>query len=502
MSRIVRDSVLNATAMTITSVLSLLLIPVLLRTYGLDSYGLIPLIRLLTPLGAVGLLALGLPALAIRAATAPNTSKEDRCVTQSSLLAISIVLGALISLSLLVIGWPELTRLFNVETSQQVAFARGFHILLISLPVLFAGALLNSVFTGLGRFRILRVTEVTTSTLYFLVAVVAAWTKAPIEVVLIAMLAADFLRAVILGIQAYHLQLIRPRMMLRPAWRSLIARKEELRVLTVFNLSGYARRYAPHTTVVLLFGPAAVGLYDAIERIPRAFKTLLGLVNTAVLPRALALDTETSKKQLHSLMIRGMRLTMLFMLPANVCVMIYAAPLLAVWLGDNLRYAAPMLVLLMIPTTLEMMLSIFSTASLSRLPLMRRQNLVNLVEITCIVALTLALGSTLGQTAAYWSAAFAATTGYLLRIGLFLSDYGIAKEEWHQLVGKTLAGSVAGNIVVYLIAKMLLPGDLARLATAPVAVAAAGAAIILIWTHTERRDLRIVFESLRNLVIR
>lgn len=501
MSRIIRNSIFNGMAMTVTSILSLLLVPILVRTYGLETYGLISLIRLLTPLGAIGLMALGLPSLATRTAAMPGT-KEERCAAQSTLLAVSMILGAILAISIFVIGWKNLAAWLNVHASGQAAFAIGFYVLIGALPILFAGALLTNALTGLGRFRALRVTEVTVFALYFVVSIVAAKTHAPIEVILIGLLVSDCLRAIALGIYAHRIALIRLSALLRPDWHWFGAHAAALRVLSVNVVSGYTRKYAPALTITLLYGPSALGLYDAVERIPRAFKTLLGLVNTAVLPRALALDLSANKNQLRSLLVRGNRLMLFFMLPVNVCVMFYSTPLLSIWLGANLHYAGALLILLMVHNTLETMLSIFTTASLSRIPLMQRQNIVNVIETICIVVLTVLLGSILGQTAVFWSTAFAAMVSYLLRIGPFLTSYHISPEQWYSAAGKALIGSLIGNGVIYLITYWFFSNEIFLLLTAPPSAIFAATLILLLWTRSERKDLTVIFNSLRTLVSR
>ena len=83
MSRIVRNSLLNGVALGITSVLSLVLVPVLIGTYGLESYGLLPLLRLLSPLGALGIATFGLPQFATRSAAIYSTRGEHETLERS-----------------------------------------------------------------------------------------------------------------------------------------------------------------------------------------------------------------------------------------------------------------------------------------------------------------------------------------------------------------------------------------------------------------------------------
>lgn len=488
--------------MAVTSVLSLLLVPILVRTYGLHAYGLVPLIRLLTPLGALGILMLGLPSFATRAAATPGATKQEIRARQSTLMTLSLLLGAVISLVLAAIGPLPLAHRLDVGAEELSAFVMAFWVLFVSLPLQFVGALLNSALTGRGHLRALRATEVGTSIIYFAVCATAAWQRASIEIVLIALLAGDTLRALILIAYARGISLISLRALFRPDWRWLKSYLKELRILTVASVAGHARKYAASTTIVFLFGPAALGLYDAVERVPRAIKLLLGLVNNAVLPHTLALDAATTQNQLRSLIVRSMRLILFFILPVSIVVMFYAYPLLSLWLGAAQRDAGQLLILLMIPNTLETILSIFSTASLSRLSLIHLQNKVNVLEIVCLVALTFALAPPLGQTAPYVAFACTAGTGYLLRIRSFLDSYNIGRDVWNSLVGKALLGATVGAATFYGIGRLVASRDLTLLVSAPFAVAMGMALIFWLWNKTERRDLGVVYSSVRKLVLR
>jgi O-antigen/teichoic acid export membrane protein len=500
MSRIVRNSVLNGVAMAVTSVLSLVLVPVLIGRYRLDDYGLIPLLRLLTPLGAFGLAALGLPAIATRVAGAAHADPERLRRAQSTLVAVSLLLGACACLVLLAIGWERFAGPLRVPRSGREAFALGFVLLSALMPLLFAGLLLTAALTGLGRFRVLRSVEVGVYVGYFSAAVTAAWLGLPIHAVLIALLVADGLRAAVLLIYARRSLLIALGAVARPDWRWLAAHLRDFHVLSSASVLGYTRKYLAPGSIALLFGPAGVGLYDAIERVPRAFKTLLGLVNTAALPHAIRLDAAANYHQLRSLLVRGTRLTLLCTLPLTAAVMFYSTPLISVWLGPGLAHAGVLLALLMVPFALDATLSIVTTASLARLSLMDEQNKITVIEIIAFVAALALLTPQVGQAAAYAATVLAGLVGYVLRVRVFLPAFDVDRGAWRTLLTKIVLGSAVGCGLVYLAVRVSEAGPLLTLSTAVVAALAGAATIVLLWTPEERRDLRSVYASLRGLL--
>src|SRR5438552_3145253 len=155
MSRIIRNSVLNGVAMGVTSVLSLILVPVLIGHYGLEAYGLIPLLRLLTPLGAMGIATFGLPQLATRSAAicAARGEQEQLRRGQSTLIAVSVLLGACIAAVMFGFGAARFATWLNVKDGEQAAFSTGFDLAALLLPLLLPGFVLTASLTGLGQFR-------------------------------------------------------------------------------------------------------------------------------------------------------------------------------------------------------------------------------------------------------------------------------------------------------------------------------------------------------------
>jgi O-antigen/teichoic acid export membrane protein len=502
MSRIVRNSVLNGAAMAVTSVLSLVLVPVLVRTYGLDAYGVMPLLRLLTPLGVMGIATLGLPQLAARSVAmhAARGEPDQLRRAQSTIVAVSILLGTCGSAALLGVGEARFAGWLKVGQAQLESFFIGFHAAALLLPLLLPGFVLSVSFTGLGLFRVLRTIEVAVYLLYFAAAVAAVWAGFSILGVVIAFLATDALRALALLAYATRTSMIRIGEVLAPDLRWLASQRGDFAVLTTSGVLGYIRKHVVAVTIPLMFGPAALGLYDAIERVPRALKSLLGLVNTTVLPHAIRLDFAADTERLRALLVRGTRVTLLCILPVGVSAMLYADLIISVWLGQHLAYGGLFLVLLMIPFVLDASLSIVGTATLSRMSLMSHQNRITLVEIVAFVAALAALARAMGESAPYVATALAASVGYALRTRVFLPDYGISGGLWRALLAKVAIGSVAGGACVALAVRIAdVPPSLA-LSTAPVAVLAGAAAVLLLWNADERKDVHSILASLRSMM--
>ena len=503
MSRIVRNSVLNGSAMAVTSVLSLILVPVLIRRYGLEAYGLIPLLRLLTPLGAMGIATFGLPQLASRtgAIHAARGERQELRRTQSALVAVSMLGGICAAAVMFALGSERVADWFNVGTTQRDAFVIGFWTVALLLPLLIPGAVLNASLTGLGEFRVLRLNEVLVYIVYFAFAVAAAREGLAIVWILIAFLSADALRAAGLLWMARRKSLISIHEIAAPDFAWVKAQRRDFGVLSVSSLLGYGRKHIAAACIALLFGPGALGLYDAMERVPRAFKSLLGLVNTTALPHAMRLDAAGRPAELRSLLLRGTRLTLACILPFAIVAILYAKEIVTMWLGPRLAYGSVFLMLLMVPFVLNSTMSIVSTATLSRIKLVAMQSAISMFEILVFSAAVALLVAPLGGGSPYAATAIAAAAGYVLRMRILLPAYGISSGLWVGMLLKILVGSAVGSGLVYFSARMAGAPLKLTLSTAPLAALAGAGAVVLMWNQGERKDLRTIVDSLRSMLV-
>ena len=503
MSRIVRNSVLNGLALGLTSVLSILLVPVLIRQYGLEAYGLIPMLRFLTPLGAMGIVLLALPQMATRAAGLYGSQGEQTLWqrSQSALVGAAALLGLFTGAALLAIGPENFAAWLNVKPGESEAFSIGFTVIALLMPLLTASTVVFAALSGLGHFRTLRAIEVASYLVYFAAAATSALLGAPLLYVLIGLFTADACRALALLVYGKRIGQMRGRALI-PDFRWLADHKQDLIVFSSSSLLGYTRKHLAAGSIAFLLGPSALGLYDAIERVPRALKTLLGLVNTAVLPHTMRLDASDDEIKLRSLLVRGTRLVLLCALPVACAVMVYATPLLSVWLGERYAYGGPFLILLMVPFVLDLSISLVSTATLSRLHLVAQQNTITIMEILALLAVLVVLTSTAEELAPYAASAVAGLTGYALRVRALVPAYGISTSLWLTVLAKALFAGLIGAALVFAAAGLFGLGPIGSLLTLPLGILLGAALNLVLWTADERRDLHSVISSLRGLVAR
>jgi len=86
----------------------------------------------------------------------------------------------------------------------------------------------------------------------------------------------------------------------------------------------------------LLFGPTAVGTYDALVRLARVSKILVGLLTSALLPVASRLDERGSSTTFQRLGELGLIMLPMFTLPPLAAAAILSPEILQMWIGPLL----------------------------------------------------------------------------------------------------------------------------------------------------------------------
>ena len=126
--------------------------------------------------------------------------------------------------------------------------------------------------------------------------------------------------------------------------------------------------------VGLLFGPTAVGTYDALVRLSRVSKILVGLLTSALLPVASRLDERGSSTTFQRLGELGLIMLPMFTLPPLAAAAILSPEILQMWIGPLLApYALWMGLSFVIPICAQY-LAIGSVIFLTRTEIQARLN--------------------------------------------------------------------------------------------------------------------------------
>ncbi len=189
---------------------------------------------------------------------------------------------------------------------------------------------------GFERYNLLRISEFTSTLAYVALTVWASTVSASFEIVAYIYLATLVLRA--LAVLVATITALTTKDARFAAWTIQIRRELLHRCLLLLQgklIGGITGPIQPFV-VGLLFGPTAVGIYDALVRLSRVSKILVGLLTSALLPVASRLDERGSSTTFQRLGELGLIMLPMFTLPPLAAAAILSPEILQLWIGPLL----------------------------------------------------------------------------------------------------------------------------------------------------------------------
>ena len=121
--RLIQNTIISTVAFGAAAVLGLIVIPVIIRTWGVTEFGLIVLTRLLLPTGMMAVLDLGLSEVATQVVARAREHRDwNLAGRQLSFLTVLSVLLTLTLSAAIWLGAPALTLLMKVDPAHLAKF--------------------------------------------------------------------------------------------------------------------------------------------------------------------------------------------------------------------------------------------------------------------------------------------------------------------------------------------------------------------------------------------
>src|SRR4029453_1970943 len=126
--RLIHNTIISTVAFGAAAILGLIVIPVIIRTWGVPEFGRIVITRLLMPSGMMAVLDLGLSEVATQVVARAREHRVWKLVGRqlSFLTVLSILLAAVMSGSIW-LGAPYLTVLMKVDAAHVDRFTDILH---------------------------------------------------------------------------------------------------------------------------------------------------------------------------------------------------------------------------------------------------------------------------------------------------------------------------------------------------------------------------------------
>ncbi|TCU64662.1 O-antigen/teichoic acid export membrane protein [Bradyrhizobium sp. R2.2-H] len=336
LKQLIRNTLISSAAFGIAAVLGLVVIPVIIRTWGVTEFGLIVLARILLPSGMMGLLDLGLSEVTTQAVARAREHRNWRIAGQQLALLTVMALGLAGLLAVTIwISAPYLTIALRVDAAHADRFAQILRYTALANVVLIPALVWEGIVKGFERYNVLRLAEVSSTIAYVACTIWAANTAASFEVVAYIYLASTLMRACLAFAAAFVAVVRKVKLAM---WDAPIRRELFYRcaLFAQGKLTGGLALPIQPFLVGLLFGPKGVGIYDTLVRLPRVSKVVVGLLTSALLPVASRLDERGNAATFQRLGEFGLIILPMFTVPPLMAAAVLSREIMQLWIGPQM----------------------------------------------------------------------------------------------------------------------------------------------------------------------
>ncbi|HEY9454882.1 MAG TPA: lipopolysaccharide biosynthesis protein [Bradyrhizobium sp.] len=463
--RLIQNTVISTVAFGAAAILGLIVIPVIIRTWGVTEFGLIVITRLLLPSGMMAVLDFGLSEVATQVVARAREHRDwDRVGRQLSFLTVvSILLAVTLSASIW-LGAPYISAVMKVDAAHADRFISILHYTALANLVLVPALVWEGTVKGFERYNLLRLSEFTTTLAYVALTVWASTASVSFEIVAYIFLATLVARA--LAVLIATIAALTNKRAKFGAWTAPIRRELSHRCLLLLQgklIGGITGPIQP-LLVGLLFGPTAVGIYDALVRLSRVSKAVVSLLTSALLPVASRLDERGSSTTFQRLGELGLVMLPMLTLPPLAAAAILSPQIMQLWIGPLLApYASWMGVSFVIPICAQY-LTIGSVIFLTRTEIQARLNLLLGLQLFIWAALSAATVSVFAERAFILGQAVASLVVLPWQIETQRRALDLDRRAFARAMGTQLAILAIGSILLWISMSYIQIDSLIKLA--------------------------------------
>jgi O-antigen/teichoic acid export membrane protein len=411
LKRLVQNTVVSALVFGGVAILGVVVIPIIVRTWGVTEFGLIVLARLLLPSGLVGIVDFGLPEVTTQV-VARAREHRNWSIAGSQLLLLTIV-SVLLAIALSAVTWfsiPFLVSQFKIEPAHVTTFSQILQATTIANLLLFPALVWEGVVKGFERYSLLRVSEFLTTVVYVVATIYAANSGRSYDIVAYCFLGSNVLRALILlgaAAAAFRHSRATLSMPTREVRREVMTRC--LLVMQGKLIGGIIAPIQPFLIGIYL-GPQSVGIYDTLVRIPRLVKVVASLLTSALLPVVSRLDQRADNERFDKFGEAGIALLPMVTVPPMAAAAILSPAIMQIWIGPQITPYAHWMGLMFVVTMSFQYVIFGNVLFMTRTKVQARLNMLMLIHLVIWATITFAtthlfaerayiLGQTIGTVA-------------------------------------------------------------------------------------------------------
>lgn len=460
LNNLVRNTTLNLATFGVSGVLGLLTSGWTVAAYGLHSYGIIAFAKNLVPAGLLGIIDMGVPDAAARLVAGAIARKTQNDVNQyvSATLLFGALCGFFLSVGLSLsanLVAPLLMKLDSGEASQfsAIVFWSG----IAAFPLMVNQAA-EGVLKGMNRFRAVRFAEVFANVLFAIAVYWITFNGGDYVFISYAFLVANVVRSIANGGWLLVLRRQGRWEFILPSSECRARIFESSSLLWRMKLTSTANSFLPLFLIAQMIGPAGVGIFDVLMRIPRLIKAAIGVTTHALIPAAAILEAKDDPLRLGRLGIMGTFLLLVAITPLITSSMMASHLVLETWLGTSFTSLAPWLALALAWPLLLATHQVGNAVLTVRVEALVQMNSANVFQLVLMLLVAVAL-TPWCQEKAFIIAFVASEVGMLpYRIWIYSSALKTSAMQYWTMLARIAAASIPALGVSYFVQAVMYGG--------------------------------------------
>lgn len=449
LKRLVQNTVVSAIVFGGVAILGVIVIPIIVRTWGVTEFGLIVLARLLLPSGLVGVVDFGLPEVTTQV-VARAREHRDWAIGGSQLLLLTIV-SVLLAITLSALTWftvPLIVALFKVEPAHVASFENILRATAVANLLLVPALVWEGIVKGFERYGLLRLVEFLSTVLYVAATIYAANSGHPYEVVAYCFLASNILRALALfgaaaaALKRNHATLSIPN---RDVRNDVLIRC--LLVMQGKLIGGIIAPIQPFLIGIYL-GPQSVGIYDTLVRIPRLVKVVASLLTSALLPVVSRLDQRADIEQFNRFGEAGIALLPMVTVPPMVAAAILSPAIMEIWIGPQITPYAHWMGMMFVVSGCFQYVIFGNVLFMTRTQVQSRLNMLMGIHLIIWAVVTLATSHLLAERAFILGQTIGTVAILPWQLSIFVRELQLDPKRFFVAIGTHLAILSVGGVLL------------------------------------------------------
>lgn len=339
----VRNTLFSITQQAITTATTFILMPYMIWRMGAEGYGFWMMLQIFSVVGYLSLAEMGFQGSIVRYMTKFLAEKNINAFKDlySSGFVLFAAIGVVCCVGLMLFNKYFFLKIFPISPDRASEMQASLTVYSISFLFQFPVMILKAFYISIQDFFKLKLWESMNVIVFALLVFTVMFFRSNVLTVVVLETAVHFFFFIVFLVLPFkHYKGLYSFNIKRFSMSSLKDISEMTSYLFFYKIFGLIFNRTPQIFIAYFLTPTYMTYYAIISKIPRTLKLVQGMINSAVLPLAVSLDTLQYQDKMKQLFLRGTRYSFLFSTPVLVFTMLFTEDILKLWIGEDYIFLA------------------------------------------------------------------------------------------------------------------------------------------------------------------